>query len=275
MGEHWTFNTRDLMRASTCRHCTTLSVAAALQIPKVMERLIPYIEEQKRLEEKNEHKTLPQKYGEAYEAEITEELIANTSTEIVQRPEQDGNYHQTLELMAQGAPVIYQGGLELTEGITTFRGKPDFLVREDWELFFENGKLNAKQLNNKSPRNYRVWDAKYSTHAKPEYALQVAIYVEALDVVGYKAENARHGLILGNRTLIDFSEAEIVPATRLARQELIAAITEIASDGEASVLKALENFTWHCAGNAGCGAWQKHEKQAHAGWHPHHGPAGR
>lgn len=248
-GDVWSFNTRDLMRASSCDHCTTLSVLHALEDPNVEATLQKYIAEQEAARAAGNDKTLPQRYGEEFEAQLTVELSEQLNKSEFVRPAQDGDLAQTIELMSQRVPVIYQGGLEHKGEGTVFKGKPDFLVLEGWELFFDSNGLGAKKTGKGEGRGYTVWDAKYSSHPKPEYALQVAIYIEALEQAGYLAKNEPHGLILGNRTLYPMSEYEIVPATRLARKELESAISFVEGADRA---KLLANFSYHCPGNKQC-----------------------
>jgi uncharacterized protein len=237
------------MRASTCDHCTKLSVLHVLQDTVVEEKLAKYIDEQKQEKELGKDKSLPQRYGDEFEEKLTNELRARLEPAQFARPEKDGDFAQTLELMRAKVPVIYQGGLEHRGERTVFRGKPDFLVLDGWELFFDDQGLAAGRSAETTNSGYTVWDAKYSSHPKPEYALQVAIYIEALSQVGLLAANADHGLILGNRTLFPLKEAEVVPATRLARAQLEKAITKVESNNRSQLL---ENFTWHCAGNKQC-----------------------
>lgn len=249
-GGNWAFNTRDLMRASTCAHCTTLSVLHALNVPRVEERLGPYIEKQRIARELGEDKTLPQKYGELYEEQLTQELIENSPRGTLKSPSEIGNFNETVDLMRAGVPVIYQGGLEHLTESSFFRGRPDFLVKSGWRLEFRNNSLHAlKDSSSTDQAGYTVWDAKYSSHPKPEYALQVAIYIDALESLGLKAGNAIHGLVLGNRTLTELREGEIVPAARLARQHLEGEIRKVQQQ---SLGATLENFEWHCAGPKDC-----------------------
>ena len=249
IGDLWSFNTRDLMRASTCQHCTTLSVLHVLQDPVVEEKLKEHIEAQEKAKAEGKDKSLPQRYGDEFEEQLTRELAAKLDPSQFVRPEKDGDFGQTLDLMRSRVPVIYQGGLEHCGEGTVFRGKPDFLLLAGWELFFDDEGLAVKQTSDAAGPGYTVWDAKYSSHPKPEYALQVAIYIEALSQVGHLADNATHGLILGNRTLLPLRENEIVPAAKLARAELERAIEEVQSTNRSQLL---ENFTWHCAGNKQC-----------------------
>lgn len=111
----WSFNTRDLMRASSCAHCTNLAIARTLSVSSVMERLGPAIEI-----EKAKPKSLAMKYGDRFEANLQDELIASMGKDFVQRPEIDGNFEQTIALMKAGAPVIYQGGLQQVVGSLKF-----------------------------------------------------------------------------------------------------------------------------------------------------------
>lgn len=65
-GELWSFNTRDLMRASTCDHCTTLSVLHALEDESTEDKLRRYIELQQLDRAEGKNKSLPQRYGDEF-----------------------------------------------------------------------------------------------------------------------------------------------------------------------------------------------------------------
>lgn len=245
----WAFNTRDLMRASSCDHCTQLAVARSLEVPEVLAKLQEYLDAK-------EPDTLAQKYGVVFELALMAELEASVAPGTVGAPTVVGDSAETIELMRSGLPIIYQGGLERVVGKTKFRGQPDFLIREDWNLEFVDNKLSAHQ-NNKHPKQtdfkYLAFDAKYGGNAKPAYLLQVGLYVDALDAIGLKAEG-RHGLILGSRRIETFEEIEIVPVMRLARKK----IATIIDDAEAAVANgdlsrfAVENLEWHCPSKKNC-----------------------
>lgn len=237
------------MRASTCDHCTAISVLHALKDETTEDKLRTYIEKQQNDRAAGKDKSLPQRYGEEFEEQLTKELSSHLTSSEFRRPEIDGDIDQTLELMMRRTPVIYQGGLEHATNETVFRGRPDFLVLNGWELYFENGELRARQVTENFGTEYKVWDAKYSSHPKPEYALQVAIYMEALKRISFLAEDEDHGLILGNRSLYQLKEAEILPAARLARAELEKSIRNVLNADRSELL---ENFVWHCAGTKQC-----------------------
>ena len=250
-GNTWKFDTRDLMRATTCKHCTAISVLRGLKVPQVLQAIEPYLEHEQ---------TLAMKYGNLYEDDLVGELKASLGDELVAEPQlpemasMADRSAATIGLMRRGIPVIYQGALEHNTRVTVFRGKPDFLVHQDWDLAFEDGKLTARKMRETSGAyGYTAWDAKYASNAKPNYALQVALYISALESAGWKATDAQHGVILGDRSLEAFSEAEVVPVMELARLELDRTIDSFVAMWDAhKVDEFLETFTWSCSRKSFC-----------------------
>ena len=254
----WSFNTRDLMRASSCEHCTKISVARTLGVQSVQQKLQPYEDEIARAKEAGEDQSLAQKYGVIFEDSLIRELLESVDASVVGRPKTDGDVPQTIELMEAGTPVIYQGGLKRQYEKTIFSGRPDFIVHQDWELVFVEDKLTARKRTEFSgePREnkYTVWDAKYGGQAKPAYLLQVGLYVDALDELGYKSSGGRHGLILGSRTTDSFEEIEIVPAMRLARKKIADVIDfaeQAKNENDLDAFEA-ESLAWHCPSKQNC-----------------------
>jgi len=245
------------MRASSCEHCTRISVARTLQVQSVLARLQPYEDEIARAKAEGEDQSLAQKYGVIFEDALIQELISSVGNAVVGRPATDGDMVQTIELMKAGTPVIYQGGLKREFERTLFSGRPDFLVHKDWLLIFVDGKLTAHKKSESegtSEHKYTVWDAKYGGQAKPAYLLQVGLYVDALDELGLKAEGERHGLVLGSRTTESFEEIEIVPATRLARKKIAEVIDFAEQSKNASELEQFQAsaLKWHCPSKQNC-----------------------
>ena len=242
----WAFNTRDLMRASTCEHCINLAIAKELDMPGVRELVEPY---------QLEGKTLAMAYGDKFESELEEELRASLAEGDFKKPEGKDTFLETVELMRAGVPVIYQGALRSRSGLAEFTGRPDFLVRGDYDLHFVKGALTALPSTEREGRlpsgewGYIAWDAKLASSAKPHYLLQVALYAEALDSLGLKA-NAMHGLILGSRTLELFEEGEIVPAMLLSRSYLEKAFEKVAA-GDLSGFE-LKHLSLHCENQSTC-----------------------
>ena len=250
----WSFNTRDLMRASSCDHCTLISVARTLGLKDVLAKLKPYEDEIAEAKLLGEDTSLAQKYGLIFEESLIAELLSSAGEDVVRRPCVDGDVEETISLMQSGVPIIYQGGLKREYEGTLFSGRPDFIVHQDWELTFLEGKLSAKKHSNTGGAKYTAWDAKYGGNAKPAYLLQIGLYVDALESIGFKAEGSRHGLILGSRTIETFEEIEIVPAMRLARAKITAIVGEAKTAQANEKLEAfsVESMTWHCPSKVNC-----------------------
>ena len=127
----WSFDSRDLVR-SQCPHCTILSTARELQVPGLSKLLDSFYERPD---------NLPIRYGNKYEAELEQELLAELGN-LVQKPD---SYAQedTVLLMTAKVPVIYQGSLRGGSGSMVFSGRPDFLLRSDYRFAFQNDRLTA------------------------------------------------------------------------------------------------------------------------------------
>jgi uncharacterized protein len=154
------------------------------------------------------------RYGIKFEEALEEDLIASLGDQI-QQPE-NRSFEETVELMNQGVPVIYQGVLRGGSGDIAFSGRPDFLLRSDWRFEFKDGAISAKQVDGWSG-GYTAWDAKLSASAKPEYQVQVGLYVDVLRQLGLCAES-NHGLILGSGELAIF-DAQTLLSQMIAERE--------------------------------------------------------
>ena len=232
----WSFNTRDLMRSSGCQHCSQLAIARELDVAGVRDLVEQYFVEPE---------SLAITYGMAYEEALEQELLAQLGPEGFQRPADKDTFDATVALMREQVPVIYQGYLKHQVGNLTFNGKPDFLVRGDYQLEFVKGKLTANQKSTGEKDKYVAWDAKLASTAKPNYLLQIALYADALKALGMKSEG-EPGIILGSRTLETFEESEIVPAMQQARKELEAAIKSF------DERTALADLTLYCDTKDSC-----------------------
>jgi uncharacterized protein len=234
---HWSFNTRDLMRSSGCSHCSQLAIASQLEVSGLNELLEQYYVEPD---------NLAITYGMAFEAALEQELLTCLGKENFQRPEGKDQFAATVDLMRAKIPVIFQGYIEHRVGLLQFHGKPDFLVRDDYELYFENRVLGARHIPGYETKGkYVAWDAKLASSAKPNYLLQIALYADALLALGMQSEKET-GLILGSRKLVSFEDSEIVPAMKSARAELASAISSFDEK------IALEDLTLYCDTKDSC-----------------------
>lgn len=229
------------MRASACDHCTRLAIARELGVEGVDELISDYVVTDI---------GLPGVYGDRFEAALEAELRESLGSDF-QRPEGSDLFESTIELMRAGVPVIYQGGLRHEHGPGVFSGKPDFLVRGDYDLAFAGGTLTAVHNPARAAEGYIAWDAKLASQAKPNYLLQLALYIDALEQIGLKAPQAMHGLILGSRQLATFEEGEVVPAMRQARESLISLFASTNSNAASNEF-ALANLSLACETNDAC-----------------------
>ena len=189
---------------SQCAHCTRVSVARELQVEGLRELIEQFYVKPD---------SLAIRYGMKFEATLEQELLLNLG-DLIQAP-QPQTLEATVELMKQGVPVIYQGVLKGGSGELEFSGRPDFLVRGDYRFEFTDSGLTAKQVGHWSG-GYSAWDAKLSSTPKPDYQIQVGLYVDVLRSLGLEAP-VEHGLILGNRELARFA-ADAVIAQMIAKR---------------------------------------------------------
>ena len=194
-GQAWSFDSRDLMR-SGCEHCTRIATARELKVSGLQELIDQYY-----IRPDN----LAIRYGMKFEEKLEQELLENLG-DLIAKPE-NSSLEAPLELMDQGVPIIYQGTLQGGSGAMVFSGRPDFLLRSDYRFEFGDEGFTAKQVDGWSG-GYGAWDAKLSQTPKPEYQVQVGLYVDVLQSLGL-ATDKNHGLILGNESLASF-DAEVL-----------------------------------------------------------------
>lgn len=211
-GHLLSFDSRDLMRAQ-CSHCVRLSVAREQSVPGVKELVDQFYVAPN---------NLAIRYGIRYETELEQELLFNLGDKI-QAPATNSP-ETTIELMASGVPVIYQGSLYGGSGDLPFSGRPDFLVRGDYQLHFGSEGLTAIQVDG-NPERYSAWDAKLSASPKPEYQNQVGLYADVLRTLGLES-HSDSGLILGSRELVGFSSEVLITQMSIARANLVHRINE-------------------------------------------------
>lgn len=198
---------------SQCSHCINVSTARELGVPGLQELIDEYY---KRPD------NLAIRYGIRFEEQLEMELLANLG-HLVQKPK-DSTLEATLELMNEGVPVIYQGTLRGGSGAMLFSGRPDFLLRSDYEFSFGPGGLTANAVDGWTG-GYTAWDAKLSQTAKPDYQIQVGLYVDVLENLGLSS-NRQHGLLLGNRTIAGFQSDVVVSQLLKKRNEYLRQVFE-------------------------------------------------
>ena len=195
------------MRAQ-CPHCTKLSVARELKLPQLQYLLDSFYERPD---------NLPIRYGNQFEESLEQELLANLGDQI-QKPE-SYDPADTQKLMLANVPVIYQGILKGGSGSMVFSGRPDFLLRSDYRFEFTETGLTAIKSGDLTA-GYTAWDAKLSKTPKPEYQVQVGLYVDVLETMGLNAPGT-HGLIQGSREINEFAADVLVASMKSNRSEYL------------------------------------------------------
>lgn len=211
-GQQWSFDSRDLMRAH-CEHCTRVSTARELGVSGLKELIDQYYVRPD---------NLAIRFGMRFEDQLEQELIGNLAHQI-QKPS-ESTEAATLDLMDKGIPVIYQGILRGGSGEMAFSGRPDFLLRSDYRFEFGESGLTAIQVDGWTG-GYTAWDAKLSQSAKPEYQVQVGLYVDVLTELGLVAKK-HHGLILGSRELAEFDADVLTAQLAQKRSEYLGQVFE-------------------------------------------------
>ena len=204
---HWRFDSRDLMRAS-CSHCTALSVARELETPGLQQLLDRFYERPD---------NIAIRYGIRFEEALESELLATLGDDM-QKPSSN-DPADTLSLMEQGVPVIYQGSLRGGSGGIEFSGRPDFLLRDDYIFEFLDVGLTARKIH-EDFSGYTAWDAKLSKTPKVDYQNQVGLYADVLQVLG-KCSPRPHGLIQGSREINQFDPEVLIAQMTDARSKLL------------------------------------------------------
>ncbi|CAB4547807.1 MAG: TM0106 family RecB-like putative nuclease [Actinobacteria bacterium] len=215
-GPSFSFDSRDLMR-SKCEHCTRLAVARELPVPSLAELLAQFYEKPE---------NIAIRYGMRFEEKLEQELLQSLGDQVAQPVER--TMEATIELMNAGMPVIYQGVLRGGSGALEFSGRPDFLLRSDWRFEFTDRGFTAKQIDGWSG-GYTAWDAKLSSTAKPEYQMQVGLYVDVLKQLELAADH-NHGLILGSSELATFDADVLIAQMIEVRNPFIKSVLQLADE---------------------------------------------
>ena len=224
------------MRAQ-CPHCTKLSIARELQLPGLQILLDEFYERPD---------NIAIRYGNRFEASLENELIRSLG-DLIQKP---ASYEpaDTQKLMLEGVPVIYQGSLKGGSGSMVFSGRPDFLLRSDYRFEFTSAGLTASQFGTWTG-GYTAWDAKLSKTAKPEYQVQVGLYVDVLETLGLSGTGT-HGLIQGSRAINEFAADALVARMKSKRSQYLDEVGRFISSDPSAIADCGELI---CTATGYCG----------------------
>jgi len=191
------FSPTDLTRFVACDHLTQLDLAAALG-----ERRRPYVD--------SPYAELIQRKGQEHERRFLDALRAAGSevreVGLGEARDFEAAAEATLRAMRARTPYIYQAVL-LSNG---WRGVADFLERID-------------RPSALGPWSYEVLDTKLARHPRPEHALQLCFYSEA--VAGIQGSVPDHAyVVLGTQERVAIRLANVSAYFRRVRRRLEAAV---------------------------------------------------
>lgn len=113
-----------------------------------------------------------QQKGYEHEDKLETQFIAEGKSLVkIEGITKKDKYTKTLAAMKQGAEVIVQGRLELSE----FAGYADFLVKVEHK--------SDQPLSNLGDWHYEVWDTKLASHVKPTFIIQLCCYAQMLEAI--------------------------------------------------------------------------------------------
>lgn len=170
---NWAFASRDLFKATECEHCIRLSMAVKANVPSVLEKVEPFIED---LSQK-----LPIIQGNQREKNVFEQIKASLPEGHFVELDKP-TVEQTFETMTRFVPVIAQGYFVTKLHGYEWSGYADLLVLEGYDLIqLEDGTIAATKIGEvPNEPKYMPWDIKNSSEGDPKYQIQLAGYLEAL-----------------------------------------------------------------------------------------------
>jgi uncharacterized protein len=192
------FSPSDLGSFLACEHLTQLEQAVALR-------------EGRRPSYENAYAELLQRKGQEHEAAFLMSLREAGHTVVEVRLDAARDFEagtrRTAEAMRAGVGYVYQA-VFFSSG---WRGIADFLERVDLPSALGDW-------------SYQVLDTKLARHPRPEHALQLAYYSQALEEIQQCAPDLAY-VILGTRERIPIRLADVTAYFRRVRQRFTSAVT--------------------------------------------------
>ena len=232
----WRIASRDIFRGFKCTHCTHLSMAVAAGQEDIINKVKPY--------EEDLSMKLPIIQGNIWERQIFDELIESIGDDFHEL--ESFSMDDSLEAMHHGYPIIAQAYMTKTYDDIIWSGLVDLLVRDDYELYYEDNKIAARKTEGDSTK-YQVFDIKHSKEDKEAYQLQIANYHEVLLELGY-ASDKRPGLVLKDFKIPTYDYALIKKKLDNARDPLFDMLRKHAPNEPFEESKML----WHCLKPSTC-----------------------
>ena len=204
LNDQFLFSPSDLGSFLACEHLTQLELAVALR-------------EGRRPSYENAYAELLRRKGQEHERAFLATLhdAGRTVVEVrlSARRDFEAGTRRTAEAMRGGADYVYQA-VFFSEG---WRGIADFLERID-----RPSALGAW--------SYQVLDTKLARHPRPEHALQLSFYSQALEQTQHLAPDLAY-VVLGTRERVPIRLADVTAYFRRVRQRFGTAVAARAATG--------------------------------------------
>lgn len=239
-GNKWKLSSRDIWRGATCKHCTELAMAIAIEHPAALKKVEGH--------KPDLSKVLAIIQGNDYEAMLLNQLRSNLPKGELVELEKFASIGQTEEAIAAGPMAIAQAGLENSYGSVILGGYADLLIRDDFEPGISQDGTLTLIPSGKAFTGYTVWDIKHNSQAKDEYLFQVGGYVDALGSMGLLSRHGNSGVIIRTKEPKGYSTAELLATFEKASAEMF----EHLSSNLPSEFKFDESFVFECPTSTIC-----------------------
>lgn len=216
---NWAFASRDLFKATECEHCVRLSMAVKANVPSVLAKLEPFIE--------NLAEKLPIIQGNQRERIVFDQLKASLPegdfVELV-KP----TVEETLETMTRFAPVIAQGYFVTKPQGYEWSGYADLLVLEGYDLQqLEDGTIAASKVGDvPNEPKYMPWDIKNSSEGDPKYQIQLTGYLDALQKVNMASDQPMGIVLSFSKGIVRYDPEQSMTLYRNALSKLVAILNQ-------------------------------------------------
>lgn len=217
--QNWAFASRDLFKARECEHCVRLSMAVKAQVPSVLEKIEPFIEDLA--------KKLPIIQGNQRERIVFDQIKASL-------PEGDfveldkPTVEETVATMRRFVPVIAQGYFVTNTQGYEWSGYADLLVLEGYDLMqLEDGTIAASKTGEVADEpKYMPWDIKNSSEGDEKYQIQLAGYLDALEQLSMASQQPMGIVLSFSKGIVKYEPGPSMALYRDAVSKLVAILKQ-------------------------------------------------
>lgn len=175
---NWTISSRDLIRASKCHHCVTISAAVAAGNAEVLKKTERFRDDPSASLIVIQGREWEERVFKSLAASVTNDEFLNIDSAVTNQ------FDATREAISAGIPIVAQAALATSLRGIDLVGRPDLLVRSDFQLTqTEPGVVVAERVADNWGGGYAVWDVKNGSKVKPGYLIQLGQYIEQLGIV--------------------------------------------------------------------------------------------